>query len=67
MVKPGSSQGDKVEKTLDGLVVCLRAKAVDGAANKALVEVLAKHFKVPKTTIAIKHGASSRYKTIVVG
>ncbi|MDR1032568.1 MAG: DUF167 domain-containing protein [Candidatus Nomurabacteria bacterium] len=66
LVKPGSSRGDSVQDTPDGLVVCLRAKAVDGAANKALIEVLAQRLGVPKTRIRIKRGAGSRHKTILI-
>ncbi|MDR0397575.1 MAG: DUF167 domain-containing protein [Candidatus Nomurabacteria bacterium] len=66
LVKPGSSRGDKVEETPDGLVVYLHAKAVDGAANAALVNVLAKHYDVPKTRVHIKRGAVARHKTIVI-
>ena len=64
IVKPGSSQ-EKVTETGDHeLTVYLRAKPHDGEANDALIKLLSKHFKVPKTTIAITHGAKSRLKTI---
>lgn len=61
-VKPGSSQ-EKILTTAPGeLTVYLRAKAHDGEANAALVKLLAKHFDVPKTTIRIVRGATSRTK-----
>lgn len=63
-VKPGSSQ-EKIVQTGDGeLTVYLRAKPHDGEANAALIKILAKHFKVPKTSIAITRGHKSRLKTI---
>lgn len=65
-VKPGSKKGNLVEVTPDGLTVFLRAKAVDGAANKALIEVLAKHYHVAKNGVKIVSGTKSKHKTIEV-
>ncbi len=65
-VKPNSGRGDSIEQTPDGLIVFLRAKAIDGAANKALIETLAQHFDVPKTKIQIQRGEKSRFKTIII-
>jgi len=63
-VKPGSSQ-EKILETAPGeLTVYLRAKPHDGEANDALIKLLSKHFKIPKTTIKISHGAHSRIKII---
>lgn len=62
-VKPGSSQ-EKIVETDDEFIVYLRAKAHDGEANEALVKLLSKHFKVPKTTIKIIRGAKSKNKII---
>ena len=47
--------------------VYLTAPAVDGQANKALIEFLAKHFKVRKSQIEITKGLKSRTKTIKIG
>lgn len=64
-VKPGSKQGDKLERLDDGaFVVFLRARAHDGKANTALIKLLAKEFDVPKTSIKIKSGHTSRTKLI---
>ena len=63
-VKSGSSQ-EKIVATGDNeLTVYLRAKPHDGEANTALIKLLSKHFKVPKTSITITHGQKSRVKTI---
>ena len=65
-VKPGSSQ-EKITETAPGeLIVYLRAKPHDGEANEALIKVLAKHFKIAKTTIRIIRGAKSRQKVIEI-
>ena len=63
-VKPGSSQEKIVATGENDLIVYLRAKAHDGEANDALVKLLSKHFRVPKTTIKILRGARSRNKLI---
>ena len=63
-VKPGSSQEKIIETSPSELTIYLRAKPHDGEANKALIESLAKHFKIAKTTIKISRGAHSRTKII---
>ena len=63
-VKPGSSQEKILESSPNELTVYLRAKPHDGEANEALIKLLSKHFRVPKTTITITHGHKSRIKTI---
>lgn len=65
-VKPGSKKGDLVEVAPEGLTVFLRAKAVDGAANRALIKVLAKHFGVAKSCVTIVAGNRSRHKIVEV-
>ena len=63
-VKPGSSQEKVVATSNHELIVYLRAKPHDGEANTSLIKLLAKYFKVPKTTISITRGAKSRTKLI---
>jgi uncharacterized protein YggU (UPF0235/DUF167 family) len=66
-VKPGSKKGPLVEPGEDGsLTVFLQQRAVDGAANDGLIEVLAKHFGVSKSRIDIEAGFTSRIKRISV-
>ncbi|MFM6963855.1 MAG: DUF167 domain-containing protein [Micrococcales bacterium] len=66
-VKPGSKKGPLVEADQDGtLTVYLRERAVDGAANDGLIEVLAKHFDVAKRDVEITSGHTSRIKRIRV-
>ena len=47
-----------------GLKVRVQVPAVDGKANKALIEVLAKFFKVKKRNIMIIRGERSRDKVV---
>ena len=63
-VKPGSSQEKIVETNEGELTIYLRAKAHDGEANDALIKMLSKYYKVPKTSINIIRGAKSKSKII---
>lgn len=65
-VKPNSKKGPLVEETSDGLLVYLRERPIDGAANQALVKILAKHFGVSKSQVLIKVGASGRRKIVEI-
>ncbi len=46
--------------------VYLVAPAVDGKANKALIDFLAGYYKITKSSIRIIKGLKSRYKTITI-
>jgi uncharacterized protein YggU (UPF0235/DUF167 family) len=66
-VKPGSKKGPLVESSDDdSLTVFLQQRAVDGAANDGLIEVLAKHYGVSKSRINIEAGFTSRIKRVSV-
>jgi uncharacterized protein len=65
-VKPGSSKGPLVEVADGALTVYLHERAVDGAANAALIAVLAKHFGIAKTQLSIVRSSSSRHKIVRV-
>lgn len=43
----------------------ITAQPIDGKANKALVEFLSKYFKIPKTSIKILKGETSKEKTVL--
>ena len=61
-----NSSKDSIEKTSDGLKVHLKEKAIKGKANKALIEMLAEHFKVKKSQIQIVKGQTSNQKIISI-
>lgn len=65
-VKPGSRKGPLVETGDDGLIVYVRERAVDGAANTGVIAALADHFSVPKSRIEIVRGHTSRIKHVRV-
>lgn len=55
-----------IKRLPTGMVVYLTAPAVDGKANKALIDALAKEFDVAKSRIEIIKGLKSRHKTIKI-
>jgi len=65
-VQPGASKDEVCGMHGDAIKIRLRARAVDGKANAALVEFLAAHLDLPRSHVAIKSGASSRIKTVAV-
>jgi uncharacterized protein (TIGR00251 family) len=66
-VKPGLKKGPLVVVAENGtLTVFLKQRAVDGAANDGLVELLAKHFKVAKSRVQIESGHTSRIKRVSI-
>lgn len=65
-VKPGSRKGPLVETDADGLIVFVRERAVDGAANEAVIRTLADHFDVARRGVTILHGHTGRTKHVEV-
>jgi uncharacterized protein len=56
---------DRIDGVFDGvLVVRVRASPVDGAANEALVRLLAESLEVPKSLVALAGGTASRRKLV---
>jgi uncharacterized protein YggU (UPF0235/DUF167 family) len=66
-VKPGSRRGPLVEDGPDGLLVHVRERAADGAANAGVVRALAEHFGVPPRDVEIVRGHTARVKRVEVG
>lgn len=65
-VKPGSRKGPLVEADAEGLIVFVKERAVDGAANDGVIAALAGHFGVPPRDVTILRGHSSRHKRVEV-
>lgn len=60
-----NAKKNEIIKDGDIIKVKITALPVDGKANKALVEFFAKNFKIPKTSIEILKGETSKEKTIL--
>jgi uncharacterized protein YggU (UPF0235/DUF167 family) len=66
-VKPGSAKGPLVETDADGaLVVYVRERAVDGAANAAVTRLVAEHLGVAPSRVGIRRGHTARLKTLEI-
>ncbi len=65
-VTPNSRDARVVKVDEENYEVKVDARAVGGAANKRLVEILSGHFGVPKSRIAIVRGAKSRDKILTI-
>ena len=63
---PNSREARVVRVSEDYFEVRVDEKAVGGRANKRLLEVLAEHFKVPKSRISVLRGTKSRNKIVQV-
>jgi uncharacterized protein (TIGR00251 family) len=65
-VQPGAARTGFDGQHGERLKVKLQARAVDGAANEALIEFLAEHYNVPKRNVRIAAGLKSRLKRVVI-
>ena len=65
-VKP-NSRASRLEQQEDGTWLAqLKSPPVDGKANEELIALVAKHFKLSKSDVSIKSGASSRLKLVQI-
>ncbi len=65
-VKPGTHAREEVIASDEGYTVYTKARAVDGKANEAVVKLLAKHFKVPRSRVKLVRGMTSRHKVFEI-
>ena len=66
-VKPNSKKGPLVQPAIDGsLLVYVREPAVEGKANKAVIELLADYYDVPKSNVQMISGYKSRLKQFMI-
>ncbi len=65
-VKP-NAKVEKVEKVDDlNYFVSVKAPPTEGRANRAVVELIADYFKIPKSKVKIIAGFSSKNKVIEI-
>ena len=63
-IAPNSKKNEIIREE-EFVKIKITAQPIDGKANKALVEFLSKNFKIPKTSIKILKGETSKEKTIL--
>ncbi|NOT09344.1 MAG: DUF167 domain-containing protein [Gemmatimonadales bacterium] len=66
LVQPRASRSDIVGVAGDLLRVRVAAPPVDGAANEAVIRLLAQALDLPKGRISLLSGLSSRRKALVI-
>ena len=66
-VKPNAKKSEIVAQGASQFRASVRQTAQGGKANRELIDLLAAHFGVPKSTIKIAHGHSARCKIIDIG
>ena len=59
-----NSKKARVEEKENILYVWLDVLPIEGRANKRLIELLSKHYKIPKSLISIKSGLRSKNKVV---
>lgn len=64
-IAPNASKNEII-KDETGIKIKLTAQPIEGKANKALIEFLSKRFKIPKTSIQILKGETSKEKTLLI-
>jgi uncharacterized protein len=64
-VKP-NSRVSQLEESAGIWIARVKSAPVDGKANKELLELVAKHFDVPRSRITIKSGAGARAKRVQI-
>lgn len=60
-----NAKKNEIIKEDEFVKIKITAQPIDGKANKALIEFLSKNFKIPKTSIKILKGETSKEKTIL--
>jgi hypothetical protein len=65
LIKPGSKHGPLIEANTDSsMKVYLSEQFLEGKTNARLIELIAKHYDVPKSRVKIIKGLSTKNKII---
>ncbi|MCL5410339.1 MAG: DUF167 domain-containing protein [Patescibacteria group bacterium] len=65
-VIPGAKV-EQVQASFDGsLKVWVKGKPIEGQANRSLIKLLAKHFKVAQNSVKIVSGLKNRNKVVEI-
>jgi uncharacterized protein (TIGR00251 family) len=66
LIQPRSSKNMIIGLHGDALKIKLTAPPVGGAANKMCIQYLAKSLKIPRSSLKIISGQTSRKKTVLI-
>lgn len=64
--KPNAKEEKVISEDSTHLKVFVKASPQEGKANEAVIALLARHFKIPKSSIAIVSGLRSKNKVIEI-
>lgn len=65
-VKPGKHQASITQQADGSYTVCVTTQPEQGKANSSVIELLAAHLDIPKSSITIVRGHTSRIKVVQV-
>jgi uncharacterized protein YggU (UPF0235/DUF167 family) len=65
-VKPGARVASLTRREDGTWLASVRARPVEGAANEALLRLVADHFGLPRSRVSLRTGHRARIKTVVV-
>ncbi len=65
-VQPGAKKTEVAGIHGDALKIRLAAPPVDGKANAALIDYLAKRLAIAKSSVTLKSGQTSRHKVLAI-
>ena len=65
-IKPGSFKDGIAFDSENNLIIKIREKPIDGAANDYLVKFLSKEFKISKSAIVLEKGQTSPFKKLLL-
>jgi len=64
-IVPNSSKNDIILED-EFIKIKIKGKPIENKANKALIEFISKTFKIPKTSIELLKGETSKEKTLLL-
>lgn len=65
-VSPNAKKTEIVSSDGEALRIKLQAQPVDGKANDALIQFIAKKLRVPKKSVSITHGLTAKRKLLEI-
>lgn len=65
-IKPGSFKDEISFDTENNLIIKIREKPINGAANTYLIRFLSKEFKISKRDLVLEKGQTSPFKKLLV-
>jgi uncharacterized protein (TIGR00251 family) len=65
-VKPGSSKDEITMDEEGNLLVKIKERPIDGAANAYLLKFISKEFNIRKSAVSLEKGSTSRFKKILL-